>query len=315
MRADHELRLALALCAPPAPSRSWPLRQHRAATTRGAAPAGERAGALRGVPGLDLERARDQLATAQAADTDIEAQRAVLEHAIAVLAGQNPSTFALPPGNLKQFAIPTIPVGVPSALLQRRPDIAATEREMAAANAAIGVARAAFYPNIQLSANFGFENNGIGLASLPDSLWSIGASAMLPLFEGGLRRAEEQQSWSSFHQAADTYRSTVLKAFQQVEDQLSLTNTLATEYKQQSDAVTASLKAQDIAMQLYTSGLNDYLNVTVAQIAALSAELSKVQVKARRLQTAVDLIGALGGGWSAQDLPTPKETVRRRPGE
>lgn len=259
--------------------------------------------------GLDLERARDQLATAQAADTDIEAQRAVLGHAIAVLAGQNPSTFALPPGNLKQFEIPTIPVGVPSALLQRRPDIAASEREMAAANAAIGVARAAFYPNIQLSANFGFENNGIGLASLPDSLWSVGASAMLPLFEGGLRRAEEQQSWSSFHQAADTYRSTVLKAFQQVEDQLSLTNTLATEYKQQSDAVTASLKAQDIAMQLYTSGLNDYLNVTVAQIAALSAELSKVQVKARRLQTAVDLIGALGGGWSAQDLPTPKETV------
>ncbi|MFC0401001.1 efflux transporter outer membrane subunit [Paraburkholderia rhizosphaerae] len=263
--------------------------------------------------GLDLERARDQLATAQAADTDIEAQRAVLEHAIAVLAGQNPSTFSLPPGDLKPLTIPVIPVGVPSELLQRRPDIAASEREMAAANAAIGVARAAFYPNIRLSASFGFEDNGIGLASLPDSLWSVGASALLPLFEGGLRRAEEQQSWSSLHQAADTYRSTVLKAFQQVEDQLSLTTKLATEYKQQSDAVRASVKAQDIAMQLYTSGLNDYLNVTVAQIAALNAELSKVQVKTRRLQAAVDLIGAVGGGWSAQDLPTPDQTVPFQP--
>jgi outer membrane protein, multidrug efflux system len=263
--------------------------------------------------GLDLERARDQLATAQAADTDIEAQRAVLEHAIAVLAGQNPSTFALPPGDLKPFDIPVIPVGVPSTLLQRRPDIAAAEREMAAANSAIGVARAAFYPNIQLGANFGFVDNGLGLASLPDSLWSVGASAMLPLFEGGLRKAEEQQSWSAFHQSTDTYRSTVLKAFQQVEDQLSLTNKLATEYKQQGDAVTAALKAQDIAMQLYTSGLDDYLNVTVAQVAALSAELSEVQVKARRLQASVDLIGALGGGWSTHDLPTQKQTEPFQP--
>jgi outer membrane protein, multidrug efflux system len=263
--------------------------------------------------GLDLERARDQLATAQAADTEIEAQRAILEHAVAVLAGQNPSTFALPPGDLKQFAIPVIPVGVPSTLLQRRPDIAASEREMAAANSAIGVARAAFYPNVQLGANFGFEDNGLALAALPDSLWSVGASAVLPLFEGGLRRAEEQQSWSAFHQATDTYRSTVLKAFQQVEDQLSLTDKLATEYKQQGDAVTAAVKAQDIAMQLYTSGLDNYLNVTVAQVAALSSELSEVQVKARRLQAAVNLIGALGGGWTAEDLPTQKQTVPFEP--
>jgi outer membrane protein, multidrug efflux system len=259
--------------------------------------------------GLDVERAENQLASAQAADTEIEAQRAILEHAIAVLAGENPSTFTLPSEDLAHLAIPLVPVGVPSSLLQRRPDIAASERTMAAANAAVGVARAAFYPNIELSANFGFEDNGLGLASLPDSLWSVGASALLPLFEGGLRKAEVQQSWSTLHQAADNYRATVLQAFREVEDQLALTNKLATEYKQQHQAVTSALKVQDIAMQLYTSGLDNYLNVTVAQIAALNAELAAVQVHARRLQAAVELVGALGGGWTTKDLPTPNQTV------
>jgi outer membrane protein, multidrug efflux system len=265
---------------------------------------GQRIGA-----GLDVERAENQLASAEAADTEIEAQRALLEHAIAVLGGENPSTFTLPPEDLAHLAIPLVPVGVPSSLLQRRPDIAASERTMAAANAAVGVARAAFYPNIVLGANFGFEDNGLGLASLPDSLWSVGASAFLPLFEGGLRQAEVQQSWSTLHQAADNYRATVLQAFREVEDQLSLTNKLAAEYKQQHQAVTSALKVQDIAMQLYTSGLDNYLNVTVAQIAALNAELAAVQVHARRLQAAVELVGALGGGWTSKDLPTPKETV------
>ncbi|MEX3964584.1 efflux transporter outer membrane subunit [Paraburkholderia sp. EG286B] len=260
-------------------------------------------------PGLDVERARNQLAAAQAADTEIEAQRAVLEHAIAVLAGANPSTFTLAPDGLAHLSTPVVPVGVPSALLQRRPDIAAAERRMSAANAAVGVARAAFYPNIDLAASFGFEDNGLALAALPESLWSVGASAMLPLFEGGSRRAELQQSWSTVHQAADNYRATVLDAFRQVEDELALTDKLATEYGQQRDAVTAALKVQTIAMELYTSGLDNYLNVTVAQVAALNAELSAAKVHARRLQAAVDLVGALGGGWTAAALPTPQETV------
>ena len=188
--------------------------------------------------GMDVERAQDQLSTAQAADTDIEAQRAVLEHAIAVLAGENPSTFSLPPEDLARLAIPAIPAGVPSALLQRRPDIAQSERQMAAENAAIGIARAAFYPNIQLSANAGFENDAFGgLGALSNSLWSIGASGVLPLFEGGLRRAEEQQSRSAFAQAGDNYRSTVLQAFREVEDQLVLTNKLGSEYSQQQAAL------------------------------------------------------------------------------
>jgi multidrug efflux system outer membrane protein len=264
--------------------------------------------------GIDVERAKDQLASAQAADTEIQAQRAVLEHAIAVLSGDNPSTFSLPPEELAYLTIPVPPVGVPSALLQRRPDIAQSERQMEADNAAIGIARAAFYPNIQLSANAGFQNSGFGgLTSLPYSLWSIGATATLPLFEGGLRRAEEQQSKSAFAQAADNYRATVLQAFREVEDQLVLTNKLASEYSQQQDALKAALKVQDLALSLYTSGLDNYLNVTVAQVAALSAELATVQVHSRRLQATVALIGAVGGGWSTTDLPTPKQTIPFNP--
>jgi multidrug efflux system outer membrane protein len=273
--------------------------------------------------GMDVERAQDQLSTAQAADTDIEAQRAVLEHAIAVLAGVNPSTFSVPPEDLARLTVPVIPAGVPSALLQRRPDIAQSERRMAAENAAIGIARAAFYPNIQLSADGGFENSAFGgLGSLSNSLWSIGASGVLPLFEGGLRRAEEQQSRSAFAQAGDNYRSTVLQAFREVEDQLVLTNKLASEYDQQQEALTSALKVQDLALRLYTNGLDNYLNVTVAQGAALSSELASVQVKRRQLQATVGLIGAVGGGWSTADQPTPEQTVpfnplalRRSPGD
>ncbi|MFD2064393.1 TolC family protein [Paraburkholderia solisilvae] len=181
---------------------------------------------------------------------------------------------------------------------------------MAAENAAIGVARAAFYPNIQLSANAGFEDDAFGgLASLPNSLWSVGASAMLPLFEGGLRRAEEQQSRSAFAQAADNYRLTVLQAFREVEDQLVLTGKLASEYRQQQDALTAALKVQDLSLRLYTDGLDNYLNVTVAQMAALTADLATTQVQSRRLQAVVGLIGAVGGGWSTADLPTPEQTI------
>ena len=243
--------------------------------------------------GLDVERAQNQLSSAQAADTDIEAQRAVLEHAIAVLAGENPSTFSLPPEDLAHLTIPVIPAGVPSALLQRRPDIAQAERRMAAENAAIGIARAAFYPNIQLGANGGFENDAFGgLGTLSNSLWSIGATGVLPLFEGGLRRAEEQQSRSAFVQAGDNYRATVLQAFREVEDQLVLTNKLASEYGQQQEALTSALKVQDLALSLYTNGLDNYLNVTVAQVAALSSELATVQVHSRQLQAAVGLISS-----------------------
>jgi outer membrane protein, multidrug efflux system len=259
--------------------------------------------------GLDVARAEDQLASAQAADTDVEAQRAVLVHAVAVLAGVNPSTFSLATLTNSPIKLPTVPVGVPSDLLQRRPDIAQAERAMAAANAAIGVARAAFYPNIRLSASAGFEDTGFALASLPNSLWSVGTSAVLPIFEGGLRRAELQQSRSVYAETTDHYRSVVLDAFRQVEDQLVLTERLTTESAQQQQALQAATKVQDIALQLYTGGLDNYLNVTVAQIATLTAQIAEVQVETRRLQTSVALIGALGGGWTKSDLPAADATV------
>jgi outer membrane protein, multidrug efflux system len=263
--------------------------------------------------GLDVARAENQLASAQAFDTEVQAQRALLEHAIAALAGVNPSTFRLPVTADAQITIPTIPVDAPSALLQRRPDVAQAERAMAAENSSIGVSRAAFYPNIRLNANAGFEDTGFGLASLPNALWAFGASAVLPLFEGGLRKAELQQSWSQFYQATDNYRATLLQAFRQVEDNLTLTGKLSTEAAQQEAALQAAVRAQNMALSLYTDGLDNYLNVTVAQIAALTAQIAEVQVQTRRLQTAVALIGAFGGGWSTADLPTADQTLPFNP--
>ena len=184
---------------------------------------------------------------------------------------------------------------------------------MAAENSSIGVSRAAFYPNIRLNANAGFEDTGFGLASLPNALWAFGASAVLPLFEGGLRKAELQQSWSQFYQATDNYRATLLQAFRQVEDNLTLTGKLSTEAAQQEAALQAAVKTQDLSMSLYRDGLDNYLNVTVAQIAALTAETAEVQVQTRRLQAAVALTGALGGGWTATDLPTEDQTVPFNP--
>jgi multidrug efflux system outer membrane protein len=259
--------------------------------------------------GIDVQRAQDQLASVEADDTAIEGQRAVLEHAIAVLCGENPTTFHLAAITGAPLDVPVVPVGVPSDLLQRRPDIAQAERQMAAANAAIGVARAAFYPNIRLSANGGFEDTGIALASLPNQLWAVGASAMLPLFEGGLRHAELQASWSTFDEAGDRYRSVVLHAFREVEDELVLTNRLATEGALQNQATAAALKVQRLSLTRYTSGIDNYLNVTVAQSAALNDEIAATQTHTLRLETAVALIGALGGGWNAAMLPTEQQTA------
>ena len=259
--------------------------------------------------GLDVARSQNQLAAAEALDTETLAQRAVLQHAVAVLAGFNPSSFMLPVVADAMLQTPAIPAGVPSALLQRRPDIAQAERAMAAANAAVGVTRAAFYPDIRLSAVSGFEDSGFNLASLPNSMWAVGATALLPLFEGGLRKAALQRSWSVFAQASDNYRQTVLTAFQQVEDGLVLTSRLATEGAQQEAAVQAAQKAQSMSLSLYTGGLDNYLDVTVAQIAALTAEIAEVEVQTRRLQSSVGLIRALGGGWSRAELPTPDQTL------
>lgn len=254
--------------------------------------------------GLDVSRAQTQLFSTLALETGIAAQRAVLQHAIAVLVGVTPSAFVIPAETDAQLAVPVIPPSVPSALLQRRPDIAGAERQMAAGNAGIGIARAAFYPDINISLLGGFQDTGFNLASLPNSLWTIGAQGMLPLFEGGLRRAELQRSWSQYAQTRDNYRSVVLSAFQEVEDGLTLTSQLQAEALQQTQAVSAAEKAQAITLQLYTGGLTNYLDAVVAQVAALTARIALVQVQTQHLQASVALIRALGGGWTSAELPT-----------
>jgi multidrug efflux system outer membrane protein len=253
---------------------------------------------------LDVARAQGQLATTQALQTDLLANRAVLEHAIAVLVDANPSRFSIPAEDNAPLAAPAVPVGVPSQLLERRPDISSAERQMAAANAGIGVARAAFYPDVTLSANGGIQDTGFNLVSLPNSLWTIGASAVIPLFEGGLRRAELQRSWSQYAQTRDNYRSTVLAAFKEVEDGLVLTQRLQEEAQQQSRAVAAADKAQALTLQLYVGGLTNYLDVVVAQEAALTARITEVQIHVRQLQATANLVRAVGGGWSTAELPT-----------
>jgi multidrug efflux system outer membrane protein len=259
--------------------------------------------------GLDLARALSQLDSAQAQETEMKLQRDLMQHAIAVLVNAIPSSFSIAPANAFTLTPPLVPAGIPSQLLERRPDIASAERQMAAANAEIGVSRAAFYPNITLGGLAGFEDNAFNLSSLPNSLWSVGAGAMLPLFEGGLRRAELQRSWSQYAQTRDGYRSTVLASFQEVEDGLSLGQHLTTEVAQQREANDQATQALSISTTLYEDGLDNYLSVAVAQVSALAAQTAEVQLLSRQMQASVSLIRALGGGWTVQSLPTEKQTL------
>jgi multidrug efflux system outer membrane protein len=259
--------------------------------------------------GLDLARALSELDSARAQETETELQRELLQHAIAVLVGAMPSTFSIAPLDNFMLTPPELPPGVPSALLQRRPDIASAERQMAAANASIGVSRAAFYPNVTFGTAAGFEDNAFRLADLPNSLWSVGAGVMLPLFEGGLRRAELQRSWSQYAETRDHYRATVLAAFQEVEDGLSLTQRLATEVVQQREASQEAVRALSISTMLYQDGLDSYLSVAIAQVRALAAQTAEVQLSSRQMQAVVALIRALGGGWTMQELPSEKQTL------
>jgi NodT family efflux transporter outer membrane factor (OMF) lipoprotein len=259
--------------------------------------------------GLDLARALSQLDSAQAQETETRLQRDLLQHAAAVLIGAMPSTFSIAPTREFRLIPPPLPAGVPSELLQRRPDIASAERQMAAANAAIGVSRAAFYPNVTFNLLGGFEDSGFNLLSLPNSFWSVGAGAVLPLFDAGLRRAQLRRSWAQYAQTRDGYRATVLAAFQDLEDGLSRTQRLATEDTQELEASDQAAQALSISTMLYKDGLDNYLSVSVAQVQALAAQLTEVQIRIRQIQAAVSLIRALGGGWTVQALPDEKQTL------
>jgi NodT family efflux transporter outer membrane factor (OMF) lipoprotein len=253
------------------------------------------------VSGLDLGQAQTQYDSARAQQTEIIAQRGLYQDEIASLVGVPASLFNiqvdpdLPPP-------PPIPVAAPSDLLQRRPDIAAAERRAAEANAQIGVARAAFYPEISLNAAAGFQNAGGGLSlfNASNSLWSLGPALALTVFDGGRRKAAEKIALDNFNQAGQNYRATVLTAFQQVQDNLILCNDLASEAAQQADAVIAADHTAKISLSLYTLGAVTYLNVVTAQTADLDAERTALTIATRRLQASVDLVRALGGGWGQQ---------------
>lgn len=260
--------------------------------------------------GLDLARALSQLSSAEAQETDTRLQRDVMQHAIAVLVGVVPSAFSIAPRKDFSMTPPQLPTGVPSQLLQRRPDIAGAERQMAAANASVGVSRAAFYPDVTFNLSGGFQDNHFDLVSLPNSLWSVGAGALLPLVDGGLRRAQLRHSWAQYAQTRDGYRATVLAAFQEVEDGLSETQRLATEDTQQRAASEQAGQALSISTVLYKDGLDNYLSVSVAQVQALAAQLSEVEIRVRQVQAAVSLIRALGGGWTVEQLPKEEQTLQ-----
>ena len=262
---------------------------------------------------LDVERAQSQLSSTQALLTDLVAQRALAQHAIADLIGVPANGFALPPQQDTPWVSPLIPVGLASDLLERRPDVAAAERNMAAANAAIGVARAAFYPNIDLTALGGAMAQDFDLFNVPNIMWAIGSAITLPLFEGGLRRAELQYAKSAYAQTRDGYRSVVLSAVRQVEDELSLNDQLGREAAEDQLALQSAGKAQQLALQLYQAGADNYLNVVVAEVTNLQAGLGELGIGIRVQQASVDLVRTLGGGWDASQLPPEKKILPFNP--
>ncbi len=256
---------------------------------------------------VEVQQASTQLETTRAQAIDVGVLRAQNEHAIATLIGKPASSFHLSPLPLTSPP-PSIPLELPSELLERRPDIAAAERRMAAANAQIGVAKAAYYPNISLGAAGGFESGVITtLLSGPSIFWSAGASAIAPIFDGGRRRANADQAIAAYDQTVANYRETVLGGFQQVEDNLAALRILEKEADTQQRAVLASQKYLELSLTRYRGGITSYLEVTTAQSAALTDEVTAVNILGRRMTSAVLLIQALGGGWDRSELPQRPE--------
>lgn len=246
----------------------------------------------------DVDQAQTALSNAQADRRDLDRQRAAFAHAIAVLAGENPSTFSLPP-IVWNPVVPKVPAAIPSAVLQRRPDIAAAERRVAAANAGIGIQRAAFFPQVSLSAGAGLSATGIGdLFAAPVTLWSLGLNAVETLLDFGANKAKLAQAHAEYAQAAAVYRQMALTAFQQVEDELAAVSAYADEAKMRDQAAASADRAEQIARNQYLAGTIDYAGVVTAQTSAYAARQARVQVVVDRQTAAVALIQAIGGRWA-----------------
>jgi NodT family efflux transporter outer membrane factor (OMF) lipoprotein len=253
--------------------------------------------------GVEVAQAQTQLDSTVAQDQDVGVQRAAYEHAIAVLIGKPPAAFALAAKPLNAEP-PLIPAGVPSQLLERRPDIAAAERRVAEANAEVGIARSAYYPTVVLSAAVGLEGNSIAnWFAWPSRFWAAGPELAQTLFDAGRRHATNDAAVAAWTASVATYRQTSLDAFQQVEDNLAALRMLAGESETQRNAVASAQHSLDLSMNRYTGGLVTYLEVVTAQSTALANERTAVDIQRRRMDASVLLIKALGGGWSVANLP------------
>jgi len=256
---------------------------------------------------LDVARVESLLFSTETKYAQIQGQRQVTEQAIAILVNMAPASFKIAQVDDLRITKFTIPRSIPSTLLERRPDVAAMERRMAEASRAIGIARAAFYPDVRFSADGGIIDAGFDIAKLTAAFWSYGASVSLPAFQGGYRRAQLQRSWSAYRETEDLYRSTVLNAFREVENGLSLTNQLTIAAERQDAAVGANFKAQNLTMELYQGGLASSLELIYAQVQTLSARIDLVLIKADLLKSTVALLRALGGGFNRKQLPTDEQ--------
>ncbi len=257
-----------------------------------------------GVAGkVDVVQAETQLKSTQAQAIDLGVQRAQLEHAIAVLIGKPPAEFALAPIPLN-VAMPPVPMGLPSELLERRPDIAAAERRVAAANAQIGVAQSAFFPSLTLSASAGFQSSSFAQwLTVPNRFWSVGPAIAQSIFDAGLRRALSAQAIAVYDANVAAFRQTVLGGFREVEDNLAALRILEREAEVQAEAVQAARQSLELTINQYKAGTVSYLNVVTVQTAWLTNERTAVGILGRRLTAAVTLVKALGGGWIATELP------------
>jgi NodT family efflux transporter outer membrane factor (OMF) lipoprotein len=261
----------------------------------------------------DVAQSQTQLDTALAQLTDVGVARATLEHAIATLIGKPASNFALP---AMQFVAtpPEVPVAVPSTLLERRPDIAANERLVAAANTEIGVVRAAYYPDVTLSGSGGFQAASFTKwFAWPSRFWSIGPQLSEEVFDAGIRRAQTDQARALYDQNVANYRQTVLTAFQAVEDQLSTLRILQNELAQQRTAIGSAQHSLDLSLTRYKTGVDSYLNIITAQNTVLTNRLTELQIRLRQMSASVSLVIALGGGWDNSQIPEPKQLIGKHP--